>query len=222
MTITLKIEAGNDAMLDGQDVAELLRKVAADFQLWGNLETLHPHRQNLLDRNGNTVGPLAVRSDRPVRSRLVPGEARALHVRPGPHLRQREGLTMRTRLTSYVRWRDPRDDARPDPSAAVAVTTLSCAGCGQPIIEVVRRNGTRSYDQVGICSGVGQVWHRGCPCTDRQRRWAVTRRRYRPLTQAEWDAVLEAINARLAGAIPTATRRRPRTTAPPAGWSRRA
>ena len=71
-------------------------------------------------------------------------------------------------LTSYIRWREDEEDNRlssaPNPDRAVRVTSLPCAGgCGHSIVEVITADGTRRFDQDGICSGMGKVWHRGCP-----------------------------------------------------------
>ena len=55
MRFTLTIELGNDAMRNGDDVAECLNR-AAD-KLWDAAPTLAPGESGrMLDVNGNTVG----------------------------------------------------------------------------------------------------------------------------------------------------------------------
>jgi hypothetical protein len=56
MELILKIKLGNSAVLDGADVAELLRNSASDIEDYSSpqLKTMDPHK--ITDRNGNTVG----------------------------------------------------------------------------------------------------------------------------------------------------------------------
>jgi hypothetical protein len=69
-----------------------------------------------------------------------------------------------------INWRESsiideenRYGSQRNPDRVTAVMTIPCAGgCGEPITEVHFADGHRSYVEFGVCTGMGQVWHRTC------------------------------------------------------------